>query len=226
MMKTNNPEYTFNKFKELYICNKLPNCIMIETNNLDEIFELTKKLISNLLNTKKNYVSKLTFINNSYDLFVLDENINISIDDIRRLKKFSNYMSLNKDKFVIINNADLLNDYSSNALLKTLEESVNCYFFLIADINNSVLDTIKSRCCVFKFCNYIKIEKEFEDIEILIEKFNKSKNLKNFNNIKYFLIKHFSNYSSNNYLKLRTIFKILDKAKKYNQNLKNIIVNR
>ncbi|MAW01271.1 MAG: hypothetical protein CMI81_00045 [Candidatus Pelagibacter sp.] len=226
MMKTNNPEYTFNKFKELYKCNKLPNCIMIETNNLDEIFELTKKLISNLLNTKKNYESKLTFINNSYDLFVLDENINISIDDIRRLKKFSNYMSLNKDKFVIINNADLLNDYSSNALLKTLEESVNCYFFLIADINNSVLDTIKSRCCVFKFCNYIKIEKEFEDIEILIEKFNKSKNLKNFNNIKYFLIKHFSNYSSNNYLKLRTIFKILDKAKKYNQNLKNIIVNR
>ena len=226
MIETKNPKHIFNKLEELYSYNKLPNCILIKTNNSDKIFELIKKLTLNLLNIKNNNRLKSTLINNSYDLFVLNESSNISIEDIRQLKKFSNYTSLNKDKFVIINNADLLNDYSSNALLKTLEESTNCYFFLIVDMNNSVLDTIKSRCCVFKFCNYIKINKEFDNIEILIEKFNNNKNLENLNNIKYFFIKYFSNYSRNNYLKLRKIFKILDRSKKYNQNLKNIILNK
>ena len=55
---------------------------MIETNNLDKIFELTKKLILNLLSAKNNYGSKSAFVNNSYDIFVLNESINISFEKI------------------------------------------------------------------------------------------------------------------------------------------------
>ena len=66
--------------------------------------------------------------------------------------KFLNHSSFNnKEKFVFIRNAEILNTNSANALLKSLEEPTNNSFFLITyDSAKKIQDTIKSRCLEFK----------------------------------------------------------------------------
>ena len=76
----------------------------------------------------------------------------ISIDQIRDLKEFTNISARYKHKFVIINNCDRLNNQSSAALLKTLEETnAPCIFLLLASELGSIKDTIKSRCHSFRY---------------------------------------------------------------------------
>ena len=78
----------------------------------------------------------------------------ISIDQIRDLKEFTNISARYKHKFIIINNCDRLNNQSSAALLKTLEETNSpSIFLLLASELESVKDTIKSRCHSFKYMN-------------------------------------------------------------------------
>ena len=81
-----------------------------------------------------------------------DDKKNIEIDQIRKIIKFTNQSSFNdKPRFIIIDDAELLNVNSSNALLKSLEESnSNIHFFLIFNSEMSILDTIKSRCLEYK----------------------------------------------------------------------------
>ena len=81
---------------------------------------------------------------------------NISIDQIRNLKKFLNESSSikNLDKFIIIDSADDLNLNSANSLLKTLEEpKQNTFIFLISHQISTILPTIRSRCLKIKFNN-------------------------------------------------------------------------
>ena len=60
----------------------------------------------------------------------------------------------------MIDNAENLNLYSSNALLKSLEEpSMNTFFFIINNSFSRVQDTIKSRCVEYKF-HFNAIEKK------------------------------------------------------------------
>ena len=56
-----------------------------------------------------------------------------------------------------------------------------------------------------------------------IENYNNEKSNENFNIIKFALIKHFKENKNFNYENLIRKFKILEKSKKYNQNLKNLI---
>jgi DNA polymerase-3 subunit delta' len=52
----------------------------------------------------------------------------------------------------MIDNSEYLNLNSSNALLKSIEEpQSNTFFFIIHNSALKILDTIKSRCCEFKF---------------------------------------------------------------------------
>ena len=76
----------------------------------------------------------------------------ISIEQIRELKEFTNLSPTYDHKFVVINNCNYLNNQSSAALLKTLEETNSpCIFLLLASELESVKDTIKSRCHFYKY---------------------------------------------------------------------------
>lgn len=76
---------------------------------------------------------------------------NISIEQVRHLKsKISSKAWLGKCNIVIINEAELLNKESGNALLKALEESDGrTIFFLLTTDDNALLATIRSRCEIF-----------------------------------------------------------------------------
>ncbi len=79
----------------------------------------------------------------------------IRIEQIRRMKDFLSKASIQSEKkFVLINDAHLLNEAASNCLLKTLEEPVNAIFILLTSKFNLLLDTIISRCQIIRFRSY------------------------------------------------------------------------
>lgn len=77
----------------------------------------------------------------------------IGIDSIRNLIPIVHKKPfLARVKSVIIDQADLMTDEASNALLKILEEPPgNAYFFLITSKSASLLPTIRSRSQFFRF---------------------------------------------------------------------------
>ena len=93
----------------------------------------------------------------------------ISIDQIRDLKEFTNISARYKHKFIIINNCDRLNNQSSAALLKTLEETNSpCIFLLLASELESIKDTIKSRCHTFVYRNNVYQDKHDSHFDFYI----------------------------------------------------------
>ena len=89
------------------------------------------------------------------NFYLLDKNIldkQIKIENVRNLRKFLTKTSYSQDlKIVMIDNSELLNINSANALLKVIEEpGNNTFFFIIHDSSFKIIDTIKSRCSEFK----------------------------------------------------------------------------
>ena len=82
---------------------------------------------------------------------VIDDKKTIDINQIREIIKNLNKSTFNnKPKFILIDNIELLNINSINALLKILEEpNKNIYFILIHN-NKKILPTLLSRCLDFK----------------------------------------------------------------------------
>ncbi len=79
----------------------------------------------------------------------------IRIEQIRNIKFFLSKRSIKSTKkFILIEHAHLLNESSSNCLLKTLEEPTNGVFILLTSRFNLLLDTIISRCQTIKFKPY------------------------------------------------------------------------
>ena len=79
----------------------------------------------------------------------------IKIAQIRNIKYFLGQKSINSEKkIVLINNAHLLNEAASNCLLKILEEPSNGIFILLTTKINLLLDTIISRCQIFRFRSF------------------------------------------------------------------------
>ena len=76
----------------------------------------------------------------------------VSIDDIRQLKtKLSKTPLVNSSRFTIIDDIELINLNSANALLKLIEEPSDYdYFFLINNKCNKVIETLISRSLEFK----------------------------------------------------------------------------
>ncbi len=88
---------------------------------------------------------------NFYLIDVLEEKKTIDINQIRELIKNLNKSSFNnKKRFVLIDNIELLNLNSINALLKILEEPNENINFILINNNKRVLPTLKSRCLNFK----------------------------------------------------------------------------
>ena len=100
----------------------------------------------------KSYKLMLNKFNpNFYLIDVLEEKKNIDINQIRELIINLNKSSFNnKKRFVLIDNIELLNLNSINALLKVLEEPNENVNFILINSNKRVLPTLKSRCLNFK----------------------------------------------------------------------------
>ena len=79
----------------------------------------------------------------------------IKIAKIRNIKTFLGQKSVESEiKVVLIIDAHLLNEASSNCLLKTLEEPSNGIFILLTSKLNLLLDTIISRCQLVRFKSF------------------------------------------------------------------------
>ena len=82
---------------------------------------------------------------------VLAEKKSIDISQIRDLISNLNKSSFNsKPRIVLIDNIEMLNNNSINALLKIIEEPNDGIFFILIDNNKNILETLKSRCLSFK----------------------------------------------------------------------------
>ena len=193
-----------------------------------KFFFFVKRLISKFIGLKYNSEEDDSIFKNRFDIHLLDLTKSTGIDLIRDLIKFTNLRSLSKNnKYVLINNISYLNHFATNSLLKTLEENIdNCNFILVSSVNEHILDTIKSRCFTFKY--FLKkndiIKSENLDINQCLENYNNEKSNQNYEMLKYALLKHFKENNLINYESLIRKFKILDKSKKFNQNLKNLIL--
>lgn len=87
------------------------------------------------------------------DLYEIDAASNRGIDDIRELREAVHTVPYeSKRKVYIIDEVHMLTKEAFNALLKTLEEPpAHVVFILATTEEEKLLDTIRSRCQVFKF---------------------------------------------------------------------------
>ncbi|MCF8413652.1 MAG: hypothetical protein K9G44_09575 [Melioribacteraceae bacterium] len=114
-------------------------------------------------------------IANPYYQMQIEKANNIKVTSIREIRKFlaNNYDDI-ETRFVIINDAHLMNAESQNALLKNLEEPPpGNIFILITHHKNYLLPTIKSRCWQIDFSPLS--EKDVSDI--LVNRFEIDKQI-------------------------------------------------
>ncbi len=158
-------------FNQLYKLSKndtLPNKILLSGEKGIGKSTLAYHLINFVLSENEEYPydfenNKINPDNKSYKLIlnksnpnfylidVLEEKKNIDINQIRELIINLNKSSFNnKKRFVLIDNIELLNLNSINALLKILEEPNENINFILINNNKRVLPTLKSRCLNFK----------------------------------------------------------------------------
>ena len=159
----------FNSLAKLFKIGKLPNTILLSGLKGSGKATFSYHFINYLLSYNKSnkyLINDFTINENNLDYknicnyihpnFFLLENASseesIKIENTRKLIKFLNKTTYSSDiKLVLIDNAEQLNVYSSNALLKALEESSEKTFFIIIHNNsNKILSTIKSRSVEFK----------------------------------------------------------------------------
>jgi len=90
---------------------------------------------------------------NSLDVIEIDAASNRGIDQIRELREMVRYApAASRSKVVILDEAHMLTDDASNALLKTLEEPPDRVIFVMATTEpEELVDTIRSRSQHFHF---------------------------------------------------------------------------
>ena len=89
---------------------------------------------------------------NFHLIVLLDDKKIIEISQIRKAISYSQKTSFdNNYRIVLIDNIEFLNIYSSNALLKIIEEpNEKLIFILIHNNSKKIIETIKSRCIIYK----------------------------------------------------------------------------
>ncbi len=158
----------FDTLKNLYLNKKFPNKIILSGEKGIGKCTLAYHIINYILslNENHNYDTKNYKINSENKSFKLinnksNPNFNlidvedgkkkIDINQIRDLISNLNKSSFNTyPRFVLIDNINLLNLNSVNALLKAIEEPNDNINFILINSNKRVLPTLKSRCINFK----------------------------------------------------------------------------
>ena len=118
---------------------------IFDSNNYNKKSFALSETSSFLKQFKNNVFSNIIYINGS-------DFKSVKVDDIRELKKkmFQSTI-LDHDRFIILNDIEIFNKNSLNALLKIIEEPTkNNYFFLINNKSKPILETIKSRSLEIK----------------------------------------------------------------------------
>ena len=152
----------------LYKKNKLPNKILLSGDKgigkctvayhlINYILSLDEEFSYDLKNFKINSENKsFKLIKNKthpnfYLIDVMVDKKNIDINQITNLIINLNKASFNiKPRFVLIDNIELLNKNSINALLKIVEEPNDNINFILINNDKKILATLKSRCLNFK----------------------------------------------------------------------------
>ena len=207
----------------LYINKKLPNKILFSGEKGIGKSTISYHLINYILSSNEEYdynlaEFKISLENKSFKLIqnksnpnfilidVAEDKKKIDITQIRNLITDLNKSSFNtKPRIVLIDNIELLNVNSVNALLKILEEPNDNINFILVNNNKKVLSTLKSRCLNFK----IKLT-FYESIEIINNILD--------NNI-YTLV---NSELINNYSTPGHLLKLINFKEQYNINLKDI----
>ncbi len=174
-------------FDELYDLNKndiLPNKILLSGEKGIGKSTLGYHIINSVLSKNEEYSYdfenyKINFENKTFKLIqnksnpnfhlldIENEKKNIDINQVRELISNLNKSSFNnKKRFVLIDNIELLNINSINALLKLLEEPNKNINFILINNNKKILDTLKSRCLNFKV--FFSFEKKIEIIDKIL----------------------------------------------------------
>ena len=111
----------------------------------------TEKLSKEVLLAITDEIEKKT--KNPYHKIFIEDANNIKINSIREITKFVNTAIEGFEyRFVIIDDAHLMNDQAQNALLKNLEEPPEGIIFILMTSNkDKLLPTIKSRCWQIDF---------------------------------------------------------------------------
>ncbi len=102
----------------------------------------------------------------------------IAINQIRKLIEFTQFSPTEEHKIVIINNCNYLNQESSAALLKTLEETESpSIFFLLSSEISQIKETVVSRCHLFPYNESIMDYNRDSLYDFFISKNPKLKNI-------------------------------------------------
>ena len=170
--------FEFCNFTNLYKNKKLPNKILLSGEKGIGKSTLAYHLINYILSIdeehsydEKNFTinpenkSFKLILNKSNPNFISidieDDKKSIDINQIRNLILSLNKSSFNtKPRLVLIDNIELLNINSVNALLKIVEEPNENIYFILINNNKKILPTLKSRCLNYNI--HLKSEESFD----------------------------------------------------------------
>ena len=176
----------FFEFIKLIEENKLPNKILLSGQKGLGKATFSYHLINYVLSSNeefkydnKNFVihpenrSFKTVVNKSNPNFILidveKDKKSIDIDQIRKLILNLNKSSFNnKPKFVLIDNIDVLNIFTVNALLKVMEEPLPNVYFILINNEKKKFSTLFSRCINFRI--YLTNKEIFQITKRLFKK--------------------------------------------------------
>jgi DNA polymerase-3 subunit delta' len=168
----------FCNFIDLYKNKKLPNKILLSGEKGIGKSTLAYHVINHILSfdedhpyDEKNFrinpenKSFKLILNKSNPNFILididEDKKSIDINQIRNLISTLNKSSFNKKpRLVLIDNIELLNINSVNALLKILEEPNDNIYFILINNNKKILPTLRSRCLNYNL--HLKSEESFD----------------------------------------------------------------
>ncbi len=202
----------FNLLNKLYEKKKLPKVFMLSGNKGLGKSTLIKHFLYSIFDTKNYNKKDFSFLetsnlysqikNNSFPNVIFlngADTKSVKIEDIRNLKTRifqSNF--LNKDRFIVLNDIEIFNTNSLNALLRIIEEpNEKNFFILINNKSKPILETIKSRALEFKM-----IFNEKKRLKII-------DSLKNFHNLEFILDPKESHLTPGNFIKFNFILKEL-----------------
>ena len=178
----------FMSLVNLYSNNNFPNKILFSGEKGIGKSTLAYHLVNYILSLHEDNPYNLEKLeinidNKSFKLTQNKSNPNFTLIDVTEDKKYINIeqirnliLSLNKSsfntkpRFILIDNIELLNTNSVNALLKIVEEPNDNIFFILINNNKKVLSTLKSRCLNFKFFlpHHQSIEIELVNLTLFI----------------------------------------------------------
>jgi DNA polymerase-3 subunit delta' len=202
-------EKDFDFLSNLYSTKKLPKVLMLSGLKGCGKSTLINHFLFSIFDTANYDKGEFKILDSSILLNQLKNNIyqniiylqgsdfkSIKVEDIRNLKLKILQTSIdNKERFIILDDVELFNVNSLNALLKIIEEpSKKNYFILINNKTKVLIDTIKSRCLEIKI-----ILDESKRIEIITK-------LVNFYKLKTVLDPNQSKLTPGNFLKFNHIF--------------------